>query len=136
VKIFLVILTAVACYSCNSSTSAISEHLKNADSVVINLRSTSTTDTATKMFNTKDKKALQKLTHYLNGKTANNYQCNYDGKMIFYAGQQELQTVDFNYSNSQCRHFTYTIKGEAMEVRMNDEGADFFNALATGADHF
>ena len=135
-KIYLTAIIACLLISCNTSTSAISEHLKNADSIVINLHSTSPTDTATKTFNTKDKKALEKLVHYLNGKAATNYQCNYDGKLIFYAGQQQLQSVDFNYRNQQCRHFMYTVDGEAMQVKMSKEGADFFNALETGADSY
>jgi hypothetical protein len=136
VKISITAFIACLLFSCNTSTSAISEHLKNADSIVINLRSTSPTDTATKTFNTKDKKALEKMVHYLNGKAADNYQCNYDGKLIFFAGQQQLQTVDFNYSNQQCRHFMYTIDGEAVQVKMSNEGADFFNALQTGASSY
>ncbi len=135
-KLVIILFMAAACFSCNSMPSAISEQLKDADSLVIHIRSTSPTDTAAKLFNTKDKRALEKMTHYLNGKAAENHQCNYDGNMVFYAGQQQLQSVDFNYRDQQCRHFAYTLNGEAMQVRMSNEGAAFFNALETGSDHY
>ena len=61
-----------------SNNSAISKKLSGCDSLVINFT------TAIKSVTTTEKKAIKKISQFVNGKKAGEYKCDYTGSLYFF----------------------------------------------------
>ncbi|MBI5859120.1 MAG: hypothetical protein HZB42_15910 [Sphingobacteriales bacterium] len=127
--VFYVILILL-CASCGNK-SAISKKLSGCDSLVITFNAPNS-DSIINMVSTAEKKAINKLSGFLNGKAAEQYKCGYDGNMIFYKKGQQVMPVVFKYSEDGCRHFLFDMDNKLTSIRMSNEAADFLESLSTG----
>jgi hypothetical protein len=119
----LLSISALLLAAC-SKTTAVTEKLSTCDSLVIEFYAPNT-DSVVKTFQATDKNAIRKLTGFIDRKEAKEYQCGYDGNMIFYKAGQAVLPVVFKYKDANCRHFMFEFNGKTQSTKMNQEGTDF-----------
>jgi hypothetical protein len=129
-KTISLIIISVCLISCGNH-SAISKKLSGSDSLVITFN-VSNTDSVINMVSTTEKKAIRKLSGFLNGKEQKNDSCGFDGNMIFYRRGEIVQTVIFQYSDKSCRHLLYELDNKVMNVSMSNEAEELLKSLGTG----
>src|SRR5690349_9811706 len=113
-----IILTAFL-FSCGNQ-SAISKKLSGSDSLVITFNAPNS-DSVIKTVSTTEKKAIQKLAGFMNGKKVGESECGFDGNMIFYSKGETLLPVIFQYSEESCRHFLFEMDNKVMNTKMSNE---------------
>ena len=128
-KFLLLILTSFILLSCNES--AIRKSFSSADSLVIHFKDEQKGEVL-KTVQTAEKKAIGRLSDFIDAPATQEFKCGYDGKMFFYKGDSLIQEVDFQMKNEQCRHFVFLLDGKLMSTRMNQEATDFLDALSRG----
>src|SRR5436190_712417 len=107
------ILTAFL-FSCGNQ-SAISKKLSGSDSLVITFNAPNS-DLVIRTVSTTEKKAIRKLTGFMNGKKEEEHECGFDGNMMFYSKGEILLPVVFQYSEESCRHFLFEIDNKVMNT--------------------
>lgn len=127
-RFFFVLLLAMAYVSCKQS-STIGKQLSGSDSLQINFNEPGTNNLL-KTVSTTETKAVNKLIHFVDSKSAEAYKCGYDGNLMFYKKGTLIGDVAFNYSGDGCHHFVQEIKGELTSTAMSNEAADFLKSLA------
>lgn len=120
---------------CSCNHSAISKQLSGADSLVINFNDPQT-NTIKKTVATAEKNAINRLSEFADGKTAELYKCGYDGNMIFFAKGEKKMDISFQYSIDSCRHFIFEMNGELKATKMSNEAVDFLKSLAEGRSSY
>ncbi len=133
-KAIFSVIIAVAIFSCGNP-SAISKKLSGSDSLVITFN-VPDSDSVLNMVSTTEKKAIRKLSGFLNGNATGQDQCGYDGNMKFYKNGVEVLPVIFKYSNDSCRQFLFELDNKVMSMKMNSEAADFLKSLAEGKGRY
>jgi hypothetical protein len=116
--------------SCGSK-SAISKKLSGSDSLVITFNLPDS-DSVLNIVSTTEKKAIHKLSGFLNGKETGQSQCGYDGNMKFYTDGLEIFPVVFKYSSDSCRRFFFELDGKVMNTSMSNEATGFLKSLGEG----
>lgn len=116
--------------SCGNK-SALSKQLSGSDSLVINFN-TPQSNTIEKTMTTTEKKAIQKLSNYVDGKASEAYKCGYDGNLMFYKKGTLVGDVSFNYSGDDCRHFIMLLNDELAPTTMSNEAVNFLQSLKEG----
>ena len=124
-----IILTAFL-FSCGNK-SAISKKLSGSDSLVITFN-VPNNDSVTKVVTTTERKAIRKLTSFMNGKKGEERACGYDGNMIFYSKGEILLSVVLQYREESCRRFLFDLDNKVMNTKMGNEAVDFLKNLAEG----
>jgi hypothetical protein len=132
-RIFYLFILLFILASCQSS--ALSKKLKAADSLVITFNYPFT-DSVEKTINTTEKKAINKLLQFVDGKETEKYKCGYDGTMIFYIQGHAVLPVVFKYKQEDCRHFVFDEENKLRSTKMSNEAADFLKSLAEGKNHY
>ena len=127
-KIISGITIAVFLFSCGSK-SAISKKLSGSDSLVITFN-VPNSDSVIKTVSTTEKKAIRKLTGFMNGKKGEEGICGFDGNMIFYSKGEILLPVVFQYNEEGCRHFLFEMDNKVMNTKMSNEAVDFLKSLS------
>jgi hypothetical protein len=128
------IILAAVLFSCGNK-SAISKKLSGSDSLVITFN-VADSDSVLNMVSTTEKKAIRKLSGFLNGKSTGQDQCGYDGNMKFYKNGVEVLPVIFKYSNDSCRHFLYELDAQVMNTSISKEASEFLKSLSTGKNWY
>jgi hypothetical protein len=132
-------MVAVFFFSC-SNQSAIGKKLSGSDSLVI-IFNVPNTDSVINILNTTEKKAIRKLSGFLNGTELKKDSCGFDGNMIFFNKGEILQTVIFQFSDKNCRYFLYDMPAglnhsagdhKVMNTSMSDEAEELLKSLAEG----
>jgi hypothetical protein len=129
-KAIFSIIVAVSFFSCGNP-SAISKKLSGSDSLVITFN-VADGDSVLNIVSTTEKKAISKLSGFLNGKETDQSQCGYDGNMKFYKNGSEILPVIFKYSNDSCRRFLFEMDNKGMSTKMSNEAIGFLKSLAEG----
>lgn len=126
---FLLLLTGLFSFSCIQSP--IKQSFSKADSLVIHFKNEQEA-VVTKTIQTTETKAIKKIVKFIDGKTTEEFNCGFDGKMFFYNNGQRIQEVDFNMQDETCIHFVLLLNGKIIRTKMNPEAVDFFTALEKG----
>ena len=129
-KAIACILFTLFLFSCGKQ-SAISKKLSGSDSLVITFNAPNS-DSILSMVTTTEKKAIRKLSGFLNGKATEPKDCGYDGNMVFYQNGSEVLPVIFTYSIDSCHRFLFGLDNKTMSTKMSKEAADFLKSLAEG----
>ena len=116
--------------SCGHS-SVIDKKLSGSDSLVITFN-VPDSDSIINQVNTVDKKAIRKISGFLDGKKGMDSKCGFDGNMIFYRKGEIVMTVIFQYRQPNCRYFLFDLDTKVMKYPMSDEATGFFKSLAEG----
>ena len=124
------IILATFLFSCGNE-SAISKKLSGSDSLVITFNAPNS-DSVINIVSTTEKKAIRKLTGFMNGKKEEQRECGFDGNMTFYSKGEVLLPVIFQYNEDSCRHFIFEIDNKVMKTKMNNEAVDFLKSLSCG----
>jgi hypothetical protein len=124
------IVVALIFSSCGNQ-SAISKKLSGSDSLVITFN-VPDSDSVLNIVNTTEKKAISKISGFLNSKATGQNQCGYDGNIIFYKDGQPLLPVVFKYSNDSCRHFLFELDNRVMSTKMSNEAGGLLKSLKEG----
>ena len=115
--------------SCKES--ALRKSFSSADSLVIHFKDEQAGQVL-KTVQTAEHKAISRMIDFIEAPETVEYKCGYDGKMFFYQKGQQIQEVDFRAKIDSCRHFSFMFEGKIMNTRMNQEAADFMDALERG----
>lgn len=118
-----------------SSDSSVKQQLSGADSLVINFTE-KPSGSITKTVTTTEKKAVEKLISFINGKPTKEFKCSYNGNLQFFSRGNLLSHVSFDYSETGCRHFLFSIDGKLESTVMDNEAVDFLKSLAEGKDWY
>lgn len=132
-RLVLFLLPVFLFASCSGS--AISKKLSGSDSLVITFNLPNT-DTIIKIVNTAEKNAIKKLAGFLNGDATEQFNCGYDGNMIFYKEGKQLLPVVFRFSEEGCRHFLFDLDNKVMCTGMSNEAVNFLSSLLEGKDSY
>jgi hypothetical protein len=134
-KTILLLATVIALASCGGAGSLVSNQLSGSDSLVI-IFNTPQTNYIAKTVTTTQRKAIKKLSSYVDGKSTEAYKCGYDGNLLFYKKGTLNGDAAFNYSGDGCHHFIMQVKDELVSTAMSNEAADFLKSLAEGKDWY
>jgi hypothetical protein len=138
-KTIFFVIVAVFLFSCGNP-SAISKKLSGSDSLVITFN-VADSDSVLNIGSTTEKKAIRKLSGFLNGREIEQSQCGYDGNMKFYKNGSEILPVIFKYSNDSCRQFLFELPArlnnsggdnKVMSTSMSNEATGFLKSLGEG----
>jgi hypothetical protein len=129
---FIILVFILA--SCGHS-SAIDKKLSGSDSLVITFNIPGS-DSVSNIVSTTEKKAIRKLSGFLNGKTTDQKQCGFDGNMLFYKNGERLLPVIFKYSSDNCRHFLFELDNKVMSTSMSNEASAFLKSLSEGKNQY
>ncbi len=129
-KVISCILVAIIFLSCGNQ-SAIDKKLSGSDSLVVTFNVPGS-DSVLNKVSTTEKKAISKLSGFLNGKKRPMLQCGFDGNMIFFGKGEILLTVIFQYSEKSCRYFLFDLGDKVKSYSMSEEAAGFLKSLAEG----
>jgi hypothetical protein len=116
---------------CSCKQSAIEENFASADSLVIYFKNEQA-GVVTKTVQTTEAPALRRMTQFIDAPETEQFKCGYDGKMFFFRKGERMQEVDFKMKNDSCRHFSFLLNGKLTSTKMNNEAADFLDALEKG----
>jgi hypothetical protein len=133
-KTIFSVIVAVFLFSCGNP-SAISKKLSGSDSLVITFN-VPNTDSVINIVSATDKKAIRKLTGFLDGKKAEKPKCGFDGNMIFFNNGEIMQTVIFQYNVDSCRNFLFEIENKVMSTTMSNEASAFLKSLSSGRNWY
>ena len=128
------IIVSVILFSCGNK-SAISEKLSGSDSLVITFN-VPDSDSVIHTVSSTEKKAIRKLSGFLDGKESKLYKCGFDGNLGFYKQGQMLMPVIFRYNDSGCHVFMYEIDNKVMSIKMSNEAVIFLKSLAEGKSSY
>lgn len=128
-KIILLLLPLLFIFGCKPSL--VKQSFSSADSLVIHFKNEQQ-GVVTKTVQTTDTKAISRVIEFIDGKTTDQLQCNYDGKMFFFSEGKQIQEVDFNMTEKACTQFSLLINGKLISTKMNPQAIDFFNAQQKG----
>jgi hypothetical protein len=120
----LIVLTVSSC-----KQSEIRKTFGAADSLVIHFGDQTQ---ITRTVQATEKSAIGRVADFIDAPETELYKCGYDGKMYFFTNGTVTQEVDFKMKDDSCRHFTFLLNGKLMATRMNNESADFLQALEAG----
>ena len=124
------IIVSVFLISCGNK-STVSKKLTGTDSLVITFN-VPDSDSIIKTVSSTEKKAIRKLSGFLDGKESNLHKCGFDGNMIFYKQGQMLLPVVFKFSDPGCRGFMYDSDNKVMSREMSNEAMNFLKSLVEG----
>lgn len=124
------IIVSVLLFSCGNQ-SAVSKKLSGTDSLVITFN-VPDSDSIINAVSSTDKKAIRKLSGFLNGKATEQKECGYDGNMKFYQNGSVVLPVVFKYSLDSCRRFLFELDNKVMTTKMNNEAVSFLKSLGEG----
>jgi hypothetical protein len=113
--------------SCKSSV--ISQQLSTSDSLIIQFFNED--GVIYKAVTSTEKAAIRKLIYFVDGSPSAAVKCGYDGRLIFFTHEKELQRIEFNKEKG-CRHFSFLLNDNIMTTEMSNEAADFLLSLETG----
>ena len=116
---------------CSCKQSAIEQNFSSADSLVIHFKDEQA-GIVTKTVETTEAAALRRMTQFIDAPETEQFKCGYDGKMFFFKNGERMQEVDFKMKIDSCRHFSFLLNGKLMSTKMNNEAADFLDALEKG----
>jgi len=116
---------------CSCRQSAIEQNFSSADSLVIHFKDEQA-GIVTKTVETTEAPALRKMIGFIDAPETEQFKCGYDGKMFFFRMGEQMQEVDFKMKNDSCRHFSFLLNGKLTSTKMNNEAADFLDALEKG----
>jgi hypothetical protein len=116
---------------CSCKQSAIEKSFSSADSLVIHFKDEQA-GIVTKTVETTEAPALRRMTQFIDAPETEQFKCGYDGKMFFFRKGERMQEVDFKMKNDSCRHFSFLLDGKLISTKMNNEAADFLDALEKG----
>ena len=119
--------------SCKQS--AIKQSFSSADSLVIHFKDEQA-GVVTKTVQTAESKAINRMIDFIDAKETEQFNCGYDGKMLFYTKGQKIQEVDFKMKNDSCNHFVFKLNGNLVSTKMNSEAVDFLDALEKGMPYY
>ncbi len=125
--LFLFIIYLAA--GCKESSTR--KSFSSADSLVIHFKDVQA-GKVLKTVQTADPRAISRLIDFIEGPPSEEYKCGYDGKMFFYKDHQQVQEVDFQSKQVNCMHFVFMLDGKLKSTKMNQEAADFLDALYRG----
>jgi hypothetical protein len=117
--------------SAGCKNSPVSKKLSGSDSLVITFNIPNS-DSIIKTVSTRENNAIDKVVGFIDGKPAKEFNCGYDGNLIFFSKGQVLLPVVFKYKEADCRHFLFELDGKLMSIKMNNEAADFLESLGEG----
>jgi len=126
-------LLAILFYSCNSSP--IQKKLSSSDSLVINFN-VPNTDVVVKTVITTEENAINRLSQFVDSKSAEQFKCGYDGNMIFYSKGEALLPIVFKYKEAGCRHFLFELDGKLTNTAISNEAADLLQSLEEGKNTY
>ena len=124
------IIVSVFLFACGNQ-SAVSKKLTGSDSLVITFNLPDS-DSILHTVSSTEKKAIRKLSGFLNGKESKLYKCGFDGNMIFFKQGELLLPVVFKYSDAGCRTFMYELDNKVVSREMSNEAMNFLQSLAEG----
>lgn len=124
------IIVTLILFSCGNK-SVISKKLSGSDSLVITFN-VPDSDSIMNRVSSTDKKAIRKLSGFLNGKATEQKECGYDGNMVFYQNGSEVLPVVFKYSLDSCRRFLFELDNKVMSTKMSNEAVNFLKSLGEG----
>lgn len=130
ILIALLVLTFASC-----SRSAVNKKLTVSDSLVITFNKPNT-DSLINIVSTTEKKAIQKLAGFLEGKKAEVSNCGFDGNMVFYSKGEIILLVVFQYKEKDCRQFTFETDNKVIQTFMSNEAKKFLKSLAEGKEWY
>lgn len=116
---------------CSCKQTAIQQNFSSADSLVIHFKDEQA-GIVTKTVETTEAPALRRMTEFIDAPETEQFKCGYDGKMFFFRKGERMQEVDFKMKIDSCRHFSFLLNGKLMSTKMNNEAADFLDALEKG----
>jgi len=111
--------------------SAVEKKLSGSDSLVITFN-VPNSDSIIKTVTTTERNAINKVVDFIDGKSAKELKCGYDGNLIFFSKGQTVLPIVFKYKDKDCRHFLFELDGKLMSIKMNNEAADFLESLEEG----
>lgn len=130
----LVFATVLALLS-SCSRSGISKKLSGSDSLVINFTAPNSEEVI-KTVTATEKNAIRRVKQFIDGKSSEQFQCGYDGNLIFFSKGQPVLPVVFKYSEEGCRHFVFELGDSLISTRMSNEAADFLESLKEGRSYY
>jgi len=89
-------------------------------------------DSIIKTVTTTENNAINKVVDFIDGKPAKEFECGYDGNLIFFFKGQTILPVVFKYKEKDCRHFLFQLDGKVISAKMSNEAADFLESLEQG----
>jgi hypothetical protein len=110
--------------------SAISQQLSTSDSLIIQFFNED--GVIYKAVTSTEKTAIRKLIYFVDASPSAAFKCGYDGRLIFFTQEKELQRIEFKNKEKGCRHFSFLLNGKIMNNEMSNEAADFLMSLETG----
>ena len=116
---------------CSCKQSAIEQNFSSADSLVIHFKDEQA-GIVTKTVEATEARALRRMIEFIDAPETEQFKCGYDGKMFFFRKGERMQEVDFKMKIDSCRHFSFLLDGKLMSTKMNNEAADFLDALEKG----
>jgi hypothetical protein len=128
-KILPVLIVFIVVTGCKQS--AIKQSFSSADSLVIHFKDEQA-GVITKTVQTAESNAINRMIEFIDAKETEQFECGYDGKMVFYKTGQKIQEVDFKMKSDSCNHFAFLLNGKLMSTKMNNEAVDFLDALEKG----
>ena len=128
------IIISVFLFSC-SNKSEVSKILSGSDSLVITFNSPDS-DSVINTVSSTEKKAIRKLSRFLDGKESKLYKCGFDGNMIFFKQGEILLPVIFKYSVAGCSTFMYELDNKVVSREMSNEAMNFLKSLAEGKNWY
>ncbi len=124
------IIVSVFLFSCGNK-SAISKKLSGSDSLVITFN-VPDSDSILHTVSSTEKKAIRKLSGFLDGKESKLYKCGFDGNMIYFEQGEMLLPVVFKYSDAGCQTFMYELDNKVISREMSHEAVNFLKSLVEG----
>ena len=118
-------------FICSCKQSPIEQSFLSADSLVIHFKDEQA-GIITKTVETTEAPALRRMTQFIDAPETEQFKCGYDGKMFFFKKGERMQEVDFKMKIDSCRHFSFLLNGKLISTKMNNEAADFLDALEKG----
>lgn len=126
-KSLLFVPLIVLLFGCSSSP--VKRKLETANDVVLFYYTGEGRDSIYKIVHTSDKKAIETLVGYIDGKHAESHCTAYNGQIVFAKDGKAIDSIQFNTQSAQCRVFMYMIDGNYQTVTMSNEAADMLIAL-------
>jgi len=114
--------------SCKSSV--LSQQLSTSDSLIIQFFNED--GVIYKAVTSTEKTAIRKLIYFVDASPSAAVKCGYDGRLIFFTQEKELQRIEFKNKEKGCRHFSFLLNGKIMNNEMSNEAADFLMSLESG----
>ena len=131
-RLFLVILTVMTCFSCHSGGNGT---LSGADSLVVQFNQPGT-DLIDKTVTSTEHNAISEVSQFTAGKEISSKECPLDGNILFYKGGTLVGDVSFNYSADSCRQFIQKSGDKTKATVLSNKAADFLRSLREGSGSY